>query len=180
MVLEIEVKALCDDLNRVEEHLRKMGALFVKEVQETDLYFDHPLRDFEKTDEALRIRIAQTETGTELIEKSFITYKGQKIDLYSKTREEIEIELSDADAATQLLTRLGFRPKGDIKKVRRMYSLGEFTICLDNVDNVGSFVEVETRGELVEELRDAALKILETLNLTDLERKSYLELKPLG
>ena len=177
MVLEIEVKASCDDLNRVEEHLRKMGAHFVREVQETDLYFDHPSRDFEKTDEALRIRISRTETGTTPIKKSFITYKGQKIDSHSKTREEIEIELCDADPATQLLIRLGFQPKGDVKKVRTVYTLGEFTICLDDVKNVGIFVEVETLGEHMEELRDAALKILEDLDLTDSERRSYLELK---
>jgi adenylate cyclase class 2 len=176
-MLEIEVKASCDDLNRVEEHLKKMGAHFVREVEETDLYFDHPSRDFEKTDEALRIRVSRTETGTEPIEKSFITYKGKKIDFYSKTREEIEIELFDADAATQLLIKLGFQIKGDVKKVRKMYNLGEFTICLDDVKNVGIFVEVETLDETMEELRDAALKILEALNLTDFERRSYLELK---
>ena len=152
MVLEIEVKAYCDDLIQVEEHLKKMGAHFVKKVEETDLYFDHPSRDFEKTDEALRIRVSKMKTGTNPIYKSFITYKGQKIDSYSKTREEIETELLDADAATQLLVRLGFQIKSDVKKVRKKYNLGEFSICLDDVEDVGIFVEVETLSENMREL----------------------------
>ena len=83
----------------------------------------------------------------------------------------------DADAATQLLVRLGFQIKSDVKKVRKKYNLGEFSICLDDVEDVGIFVEVETLRENMRELRDAALKILEALNLTNYERRSYLELK---
>lgn len=168
MVLEIEVKAYCDDLNHVEEILKEKGAQFIEEVTEIDTYYSHPVRDFAETDEALRIRLCG--------EKSYITYKGPKIDALSKTREEIEIEVTDADAAKQLLVILGFHPVAEVKKVRRLYRLSPFDICLDDVENVGTFVEVETLGESVAELRDAALTLLKEFNLEHFERKSYLEL----
>lgn len=168
MALEIEVKAYADDLKRVQENLKKMGALFVEELYETDTYYSHPSRDFAETDEALRIRVAGG--------KSYLTYKGQKIDLKSKTREEIEVELDNADTAKHVLMRLGFNPVADVKKVRKVYQLDTFDICLDTVDNVGTFVEVETSGENVKELRDRALTLLEILGLEKRERKSYLEL----
>lgn len=168
MPLEIEVKARADDLERVEADLRRMGAQFVAEMHETDTYFNHPSRHFAETDEALRIRVSN--------DHFFLTYKGPKIDTQSKTREEIEVSLKNVDDAIQLLMKLGFSPVADVRKVRRLYTLDEFTICLDTVATVGTFVEVETKGEPVKELRDAAIAILDNLGLASRERKSYLEL----
>ena len=168
MTLEIEVKAYADNLARVEERLKEMGAVFIGEVCEKDAYFNHPNRNFAATDEALRIRVAD--------KKSFLTYKGRKIDAKSKTREEIEVALGDADSAKLLLMRLGFKPVAEVRKIRKRYKVGEFEICLDDVEGVGTFVEVETKGENMVELRDKALAILERLNLRKTERKSYLEL----
>lgn len=169
MALEIEVKAYADDLKRVEETLKKMDAHFVEKVYEIDTYFNHPARDFAETDEALRIRVAGG--------KSYLTYKGRKVDVQSKTREEIEVEIKDADTAALLLTKLGFTPVAVVKKIRILYELGKFDICLDDVEEVGTFVEIETSGENMGEQRDAALALLERLNLKKYERKSYLELK---
>ena len=169
MTLEIEVKAYADNLARVEERLKEMGAVFIAEVCEKDTYFNHPDRNFAATDEALRIRVTD--------KQSFLTYKGRKIDAKSKTREEIEIALGDADSAKLLLLRLGFKPVAEVRKIRKRYKIGEFEICLDGVEGVGTFVEVETKGENMVELRDHALAILEKLNLRKTERKSYLELQ---
>ena len=98
MTLEIEVKAYADNLAMVEERLKETGAVFISEGGEKDTYFNHPNRNFAATDEALRIRVAD--------KQSFLTYKGQKIDAKSKTREEIEVVVSDADSANLLLLRL--------------------------------------------------------------------------
>lgn len=168
MTLEIEVKAYTDDLNKTEETVINMGAHFVEELHEVDTYFNHPSRDFAETDEALRIRVSNTH--------HFLTYKGEKIDPYSITRDEIETRIENADAAQQLLAKLGFIPVAEVKKTRRVYQLRKFTICVDDVSKVGTFVEVETTGESLEDLRNGALGILKTLGLTAYERKSYLEL----
>ena len=72
--------------------------------------------------------------------------------------------------------RLGFKPVAEVSKIRKRYKIDEFEICLDDVEGVGTFVEVETKGDNMAELRDKALAILENLNLRNTERKSYLEL----
>lgn len=64
---------------------QKYSAHFDPEVIETDLFFQHPVRDFAKTDECLRLRCRHNEL--------MITYKGAKIDSLTKTREEIELPL---------------------------------------------------------------------------------------
>jgi adenylate cyclase class 2 len=168
MDIEIEVKAYAEDLAAIETHLQRLGAVFIGAVHQTDRYFNHPGRDFALTDEALRIRIADG--------RAFMTYKGRKFDRLSKTREEIEVAVGDAAAATRLLERLGFTPVAAVMKHRRLYELGEFTICLDDVAGLGTFVEVEARGADIEKARDGALALLEQLKLHRTERRSYLEL----
>ncbi|HDS45209.1 MAG TPA: class IV adenylate cyclase [Methanomicrobia archaeon] len=167
--VEIEVKAYAADLCALETRLQQLGAVFTGAVHQTDRYFNHPQRDFAQTDEALRIRIAD--------DRVFMTYKGRKMDRVSKTREEIEVAIGDAAAATRLLERFGFTPVEAVRKLRREYRLGEFTVCLDDVAGLGTFVEVERRGAAdVEKARDGALALLEQLNLHRTERRSYLEL----
>ena len=167
--MEIEVKAPAEDLEIIATHLQRLGEVFTGRAHQTDRYFSHPQRDFAQTDEALRIRIAD--------DSAFLTYKGRKIDKLSKTREEIEVAVSDAAAATRLLERLGFVPVAVVRKFRRTYDLDEFTICLDDVAGLGTFVEVEARGVAdIEKARDGALALLAQLKLQRTERRSYLEL----
>jgi hypothetical protein len=69
MTLEVEQKfrVLLDAV----ASFREMGVV-VRPVEETDLYFQHPARDFAASDEALRIR---QKAGVCLL-----TYKGPKLD----------------------------------------------------------------------------------------------------
>ena len=168
MSVEIEVKAYAEDLAVIEARLQRLGATFTGAVHQTDRYFTHPQRDFAQTDEALRIRIAD--------DCAFMTYKGRKFDRLSKTREEIEIAVGNAAAATRLLERLGFTPVAAVMKLRRTYELGDYTICLDDVVGLGTFVEVEAHGADIEQARDGALALLTQLELHRTERRSYLEL----
>ncbi|MGC9443460.1 MAG: class IV adenylate cyclase [Candidatus Methanospirareceae archaeon] len=168
MDLEIEVKVYADDLAAIETRLQQLGAVFTGSMHQTDRYFTHPQRDFALTDEALRIRIVD--------DRAFMTYKGRKMDRLSKTREEIEVAVGNAAAAMRLLERLGFTPIAAVRKLRREYQLGEYTICLDDVAGLGTFVEVEARGTDIEKARDGALALLNELTLFRNERRSYLEL----
>lgn len=88
---EVEVKFRILDLTGFLFRLeRDCFAHFDPPVIETDLFFQHPVRDFAKTDECLRIRSRQGEL--------MITYKGAKVDLLTKTREEIELPLFESPA----------------------------------------------------------------------------------
>jgi adenylate cyclase class 2 len=172
--LEIEVKARASSLEEVQQTLGTMGAVYVNEVTQEDTYFYHPCRNFEETDEAVRIRVSNT--------CSYLTYKGKKVDLESKTRDEIEILIEDCNKGKEILEKLGFAVVAKVTKIRRIYTLDEFTVCLDTVDRLGTFVEVEAHMEgepetfCYEALRDEALNLLDALHLTERERKSYLEL----
>ncbi len=167
--LEIEIKAYCDDLDKIKRKITELGADFVKTSKETDLYFNHPEKDFGDTDEALRIRTVNSD--------SILTYKGPKISIKSKARIEKEVIISDETISRDILLLLGFRDSGTVIKNRDYYLINGITICLDKVEILGSFVELEKIGDDIEAVEKELYYLAGILGLHRFERKSYLELK---
>ena len=177
-MIEVEAKAHVNDFNNVLEKLKEIGAEKVMVEHQKDTYFNNPeYRDFEKSDEALRIR--NTTINNEKSE-IILTYKGPKLDDVSKTRKEIEVNVEDSKNTGLILENLGFKAAADVEKYRTTYSFQEFTISLDKVHKVGNFVEIEkgmAEGEDFKEAIDKIFKIYKKLGIEDgFERRSYLEL----
>jgi adenylate cyclase class 2 len=178
MTYEVELKFPLSDSADIEHRLEDLGARRSAPIEQRDLYFNHPSRDFGQTDEALRIRTVGT--------LNFVTYKGPLIDKQTKTRREIEIPLADgAQAAAQfaeMLTALGFREFRAVHKLRTPLHLRwegrDVELALDNVTNLGRFLEIECLAE--DSDRDAVtasvLRLAERLGLEKSERRSYLQL----
>ncbi len=145
---------------------------------QSDLYFAHPARDFAQTDEALRIR--------RVGQHNFVTYKGPKIDQTTKTRREIELDLPAGDRGAadfqSLFEQLGFRTVAEVRKHRRTWLLDwqghAVEAALDEVDRVGTFVELEITADEggLDAARAALAALAAELQLTSGERRSYLEL----
>jgi adenylate cyclase class 2 len=167
-MLEIEIKALCDDLGAAEKRLSELGGVFCGEIEQADLYLAHPCRDFAVTDEALRLRRSGGLTT--------LHYKGPKLDEVSKSREELYVEVPDPLALRLLLERLGFRPVAEVRKTRRTYRVGEVEVALDRVAGLGGFVELEVQDRPLEEGREMLFDLQRKLGLERTERRSYLEL----
>jgi len=180
--LEVEQKFPVPELAPVESALARLGAQPGPSQEERDLYFGHPARDFSQTDEALRIR--RKGPGV------FITYKGPKIDQTTKTRREIELPLGPSErpaedtaaAWAELLLALGFRRVAEVCKLRRKARLArhgfQVEICLDQVSELGSFVELEVvaQDDQLDRARACLAKLAGELGLEKSERRSYLEL----
>jgi adenylate cyclase class 2 len=175
-MLEIEQKFARADFAAIERRLAEWGATAGEEHVEADHYFNAPDRDFARTDEAFRLRCVGP--------KNFLTYKGPKQAAAVKIRTELEVPLLDGDEIaaqfTQLLVHLGYRPVAVVKKRRRLYPLrrGDFqlTICLDDVEGLGCFAEVEILApdDQTDAARQALQEVAAQLGLSDVERRSYL------
>jgi adenylate cyclase class 2 len=166
-MIEVEVKARCDP--DVLEKILAMGAVFKGTEHHNDIYFNSPNRDFSKTDEALRIRIKE--------EGARLTYKGPKLDSRTKSRLELTVGLDNPMAMEKILAELGFRPSGEVRKRRTKYTLDEVTFALDDVEGLGSFLEIEVpaEGDWANK-QEQVLAILRHLGPGESIRKSYLEL----
>jgi len=168
-MLEIEIKAYCDDHTHIKSELIDRGAHYLGKITERDVYLSHPSRDFKSTDEALRIRQADG--------KAILTYKGPRIGSISKTRIEREVQVSDYGSLLAVLEYLGFSKAGSVVKVREKYGLNGIEITLDTVEELGTFVELEKRGADREPVERELFRLAGELGLNRFERRSYLELK---
>ncbi|MDZ4817878.1 MAG: class IV adenylate cyclase [Planctomycetota bacterium] len=178
MPIEVELKFRVDELALVEQQVRLLGGTFGPPEVQSDLYLAHPQRDFAQTDEAFRIR----QVGA----ANMVTYKGPKLDATTKTRREIEVPFASGDAAADqlrsLLEALSFRPVLQVRKQRRTakleYHAMEVEVVLDEVDQLGTYVELEVlcESDQAEPAKEAVLALASELGLKQPERRSYLEL----
>jgi adenylate cyclase class 2 len=175
---EVELKFPIADADEITLQLLARGAQHGGVVRQSDLYFQHPCRDFRQTHEALRLR--RTDDGVR------ITYKGPIVDTRTKMRREIELPVgrdpADVDQFHELLTILGFEPVRGVEKLRALYDLSwegrTLELAVDAVDGLGTFLEIEAmaHGSDRDAARDAILRLAENLGLKNPERRSYLQL----
>ncbi|MGQ0536249.1 MAG: class IV adenylate cyclase [Methanobacteriota archaeon] len=170
---EVEVKFRLPDASKrgLEARLAALGAVATGTVDQEDVYFRHPARDFAKTDEALRLR---REGG-----RADLTYKGPKIDRATKTRVEHVTPVGSAGEAEAILSALGFTKVAPrVRKTRASFSLRQFTIAIDDVEGLGRFVEFEAAAdeETLGPVREELLALAAELGAGPPIRESYLEL----
>ena len=172
-MIEIEVKAKVEDPKQIERSIIALGGVPVGIENHADTYYNSSVHDFEKTDEALRIRAQD--------DRYFLTYKCPKMDKVSKTRLEHQVEIEDPDSMGEILSALGFSPAAILIKKRKNYRIGDFFISLDDVRNLGDFIEIEItlkNSKNYEEKVESIFKFIEKLGISrdSTIRKSYLEL----
>jgi adenylate cyclase class 2 len=167
--MEVEVKFKAENLDEIEIKVAGI-AEFVIEKVERDIYFNSPWRDFRKSDEALRIRSD--------VEGVTLTYKGRKVDSETKSREEIKVKVDSYENAFLLLERLGFVPVREVVKRRKIYRRGDILICLDSVEGLGDFVEIEVESDDLDAAKRKVFEMAEMLgfDVSKSVRTSYLEM----
>lgn len=186
---EVELKFPVADLRALEQRLAVLSGRLYAPIDQVDRYFNHPCRDFARTDEALRLR----HDGDGVV----ITWKGPRIDAATKTRREIELPLpsgqpNGGDPArpaastithwTELLEALGFRPVATVSKRRRPARVHwqgvEVDVALDSVAGLGAFLELELQANEadVPQARVCLESLARELGCGTSERRSYLEL----
>ena len=168
MSTEIEAKLKVDSLGEIERKLAELGAEFLAEQLQTDYHFDDTNATLTKTDRCLRLRKQMVGKG----ESFFLTYKGAKEKSNLKKKQEIELEIKDADSVRKLLSALGYEQSLVVEKKRRLWQLGDCEVALDRLPLLGDFVEIEGPGE------EIIANAQEKLGLSDLSHiaESYASL----
>jgi predicted adenylyl cyclase CyaB len=146
LTYEFELRFVVEDYAPILDSLRKMKATIKDELIEKDLYFSTPPSGTVEKGSIIRVRedIKQNDER-----KVILSYKSPNVLRGGvETREEIEVQvLSDVLSLTKLLGKIDLKPLVPVSKRRVEYSLDyngvHFTVTLDNVDSLGSFVEIE-------------------------------------
>lgn len=168
-MIEAEIKAKVDEsiLKKFEE----LGLKKEKESNQTDTYYDHPCRSFMETDESVRVRDRE-ESGLAFY------YKSPKIDPDTKSRQEYKTPVNSD--IYKIIKKIGFTEFMKVKKKRSYYTLDEVKITYDEVEGLGTFIELEVTAdeETMEESKELLFSVLKKLGIpkSELIRKSYVEL----
>jgi pantoate--beta-alanine ligase len=177
-MFEIEQKYADADFAAIESKLRSWGAAGPAVQAESDHYFNAPDRDFARTGEAFRLR----RVGGD----NFLTFKGRRAPGPTRVRREVEIPIAPGDDGArrheELLVLLGYRPVAVVSKRRTTYDLTregfQTHVCLDDVDSVGRYAEVEILApqEKAAEATAVLSRLAADLGLSRIEPRSYLGL----
>lgn len=178
-MIEVEIKLPIADAETVEMKLQKLG--FQKEnlMRESDIYLNSMDYDLREKDMALRIRNCENLSTGET--QAVLTYKGPKLDHISMTRQELETEVADANVCQEILKGIGYTQIYPVCKLRQYYQKEKITACVDRVERLGDFLELEILTNN-ENGREKALKqlneVLEKLGyrMEDTICSSYLSM----
>ena len=159
MKIEIETKIKVDSLDEVSAILDRCGGEFVGEFVERDIFFDDAGQQLLKQGSGLRLRRRTGEDKESIV----LTYKGKRQGGKYKARQEIEVEVQSIEDMILLLAELGYERKLEFEKRRQIWAIGGCEVCLDEIEPLGMFVEVEGPDE------DAINKVVAELGLADRE-----------
>ena len=168
------------ETDRIASALCGMGFRKAARFRQRDSYFDNGAGEIRAGGKALRIR--ETEDLLQGRVTAELNFKGPRMDQVSMTRQELETEVGQAETGRQILAALGYFPvPPEVVKERTEYRRENITACLDRVEGLGNFLELEI---IVPEPEGAtaALRRLEALlgelgyQMSDTVTRSYLSM----
>lgn len=166
--IEIEIKLKVDskEYQRILNIMEKR-ATYIETESHYATYYKPTYRKF--SDEWLRIR---NENG-----KFMLNYKKKRSNFCC---DEWETLIDNVNHLEKILTSLGMKKIGVIKKIRKKYLYNnKFEISFDDVKNIGLFIEIEIKKvdfNLVEEY-DQLINLLNEfkLDITLIEQRRYCD-----
>jgi predicted adenylyl cyclase CyaB len=166
MARNVEIKARMNDRAQVLTHLLPLATSGPSEISQDDTFF-------KTTSGRLKLRDFGDGTG-ELIYYERADEAGPKASFYVRS------PTTEPDTLRQALT-LAHGQMGRLRKQRTLYLIGRTRVHLDQVADLGDFIELEVvlnDGETPESGAQEARRIMAALDLTDtqLVRGAYLDL----
>jgi adenylate cyclase class 2 len=161
---EIEVKAVLKDRESFLKKASERGIIFGDPIIQEDTTYETTIPHSDPLWNIFRIR----KQGDEVI----LTMK-YKASTRSRDNHERETVIQDTDQVADMLERVGYSLGVCIRKSRRIAHHEELELCLDEIDGLGSFVEVEKLGEEdadVDAIQSQLWKLLLDLGISSQDR----------
>ena len=160
MSIEVEIRAKINSSGQIEKSLEKIRAELVKSEGQTDKVFGAAKfldSEHKIIEGGVSARIREVNGKSRLEFKEILREKGGI---------ELSCAIPSIEIGEKMLKKLDFEEAFTIKKKRKVYSYNGFTICLDEVENLGNFIEIErevtVEGE-IEKTRNECISLLEKI-----------------
>lgn len=173
-MIEIEIRAKIQDFEPVKKQLKNLEAEFLKRESQVDHIFG---RDKDLDDEHKIIEGRFVARIREKGDKRWLEFKEIK-----RTGAGLEFSspLASIESGFNFLEKLDFKKAFTVSKLRELYKYQDFEICLDNVDTLGLFLEIEHSNREDNDESEVLKKCRDLLKIIDpeavLEPKKYGDL----
>lgn len=132
---EHEAKYPIDNPDKIIGIILKMGATCCKRTHQIDRYF----------------KSVQPNEISTLSKQSYLRIRQEQDDCFVSLHiregvydwEEIQIRIDDPNSTEKILMFLGAKRDVTVEKIREIYSLNNYKIMIDNVIDLGWFIEIE-------------------------------------
>jgi adenylate cyclase, class 2 len=164
---EIEVKARIASIENIKEKLEQMGCQFGEShTQEDSIFFPIGIAFQDIVKDTPIVRVRDSNGIAILTMKKRITGDNELIKL------EKEVVVSDKQEAMEIVEHMGFYMAAKVHKKRNECTYEGMTICLDEVEGLGNFIEVEKMSESAndKEIQDELFDFLRSLGVSDNDR----------
>ena len=132
---EIELKFQVDNFDKIKSILESNNEELSEEYRQSDTIYVSDLSDTESKEGSLWLRVRKV---NDKIEMNLKKQSAKKME-----SEEIEFEVSDYDLANRFLKTLGYQEWVQVNKVRRYSKYENVNVCMDEVERLGCFIELE-------------------------------------
>ena len=168
---EIEVKARLKNKDQIFEKLKSLGCVLSAPIRQVDTVYTKivgSVEEYLKNDHFLRIR--------EKSDGRFIFTVKKPLSNLVLTKAEHETEIKNPIELEQALFLMGYQTANKVIKLRQTARYKDFEICIDEVENLGLFIEVERMSDDdVDAVRKELNEFLDSLgvSLEDQVHKGY-------
>ncbi len=160
MNIEVEIKAKVNDFTEIKKTLDEIGANFIKSETQIDKIFGAAKfldSEHKIIEGGIVARIREVDSKKTLEFKEILREKGGI---------ELSCGVPSIELAEKILKKLDFEEAFTIEKSRESYLYKDFTVCLDKVEQLGNFIEIEkliNDESKADEARKECLDLLEIM-----------------
>lgn len=156
--IDIEIKARCEDHDKIRNIISKKGARSIGVFDMEDVYFNVPQG-------RLKARMGD-------IKDILIQYDREDISTPKKSEFLVSVIQKGSNIIPSLCKALGV--KVVVRKKREVWILNNIRFHIDNVEELGKFIEIEARGEDEDDLPKLKEQIKEFLDLFNIAEDNFI------
>ncbi len=138
---EIEIKLRMDDFIAIRAALVSAGAQALGSDRELNMFFDRPDKSLHADGAGLRLRWLWHNQAVE--PQALLTWKGRAVSSVMHHRPSLDISVHPPGQMADMLVVLGFVQTLAFEKLRESWRLETSRIELDQLPELGNFVEIE-------------------------------------
>ncbi|HRH55845.1 MAG TPA: class IV adenylate cyclase [Candidatus Paceibacterota bacterium] len=159
---EVEVKARIRDKDAIVRALEARGVVLSASESQNDRIYVRETGSLETfLANGLFLRLRTKSSGKTLFTAKYNPNRNAEQDMVA---EEYETEVTNAESMERILALMGFTEAVRVVKERKSGAFGGYEFCLDEVEGLGSFIEVEKMVEHEEDVPAAHAELLTVLS----------------